>query len=80
MRSRGAGARGLAEILWRGSAHGGGGVVTYTIPRYPVHLIDVVQVADGSRVTIRPTLPQDVGAAAGHSSVASRPRAATAAS
>jgi hypothetical protein len=33
--------------------------VTYTIPRYPVHLIDVVQVADGSRVTIRPTLPQD---------------------
>jgi GNAT superfamily N-acetyltransferase len=34
--------------------------VTYTIPRYPVHLIDVVQVAEGSRVTIRPTLPQDV--------------------
>jgi len=34
--------------------------VTYTIPRYPVHLIDVVQVADGSRVTIRPSLPQDV--------------------
>jgi acetyltransferase len=33
--------------------------VTYTIPRYPVHLIDVVRVADGSRVTIRPTLPQD---------------------
>ena len=32
----------------------------YTIPRYPVHLIDVVQVADGSRVTIRPTLPQDM--------------------
>ena len=34
--------------------------MTYTIPRYPVHLIDVVQAADGSRVTIRPTLPQDV--------------------
>ena len=34
--------------------------MTYTIPRYPVHLIDVVRVADGSRVTIRPTLPQDV--------------------
>jgi acetyltransferase len=34
--------------------------VTYTIPRYPVHLIDVIQVADCSRVTIRPTLPQDV--------------------
>jgi acetyltransferase len=34
--------------------------VTYTIARYPVHLIDVVQAADGSRVTIRPTLPQDV--------------------
>ena len=34
--------------------------MTYTIPRYPVHLIDVVQVGDGSRVTIRPSLPQDV--------------------
>ena len=33
--------------------------MTYTIPRYPVHLIDVVRLADGSRVTIRPTLPQD---------------------
>ena len=32
----------------------------YTIPRYPVHLIDVVDMADGHRVTIRPTLPQDV--------------------
>ena len=32
----------------------------YTIGRYPVHLIDVVQAADGSRVAIRPTLPQDV--------------------
>ena len=32
----------------------------YTIGRYPVHLIDVIQAADGSRVTIRPTLPQDV--------------------
>jgi acetyltransferase len=31
----------------------------YSLPRYPVHLIDVVRVADGSRVTIRPTLPQD---------------------
>src|SRR5262245_23347524 len=31
----------------------------YSLPRYPVHLIDVVQVADGSRFTIRPTLPQD---------------------
>ncbi len=31
----------------------------YTIGKYPVHLIDVVRVADGSRVTIRPTLPQD---------------------
>ena len=38
----------------------GGRVVTYTIARYPVHLIDVVHLADGSRVTIRPTLPQDV--------------------
>jgi acetyltransferase len=33
--------------------------VTFLIHRYPVHLIDVVRVADGSRVTIRPTLPQD---------------------
>jgi acetyltransferase len=35
--------------------------VTYIIPRYPVHLIDVVRVADSGRVTIRPTLPQDLG-------------------
>jgi acetyltransferase len=34
--------------------------VTRTTSRYPVHLIDVVPMADGSRVTIRPTLPQDV--------------------
>jgi acetyltransferase len=34
--------------------------VIYTIPRYPVHLIDVVCLADGSRATIRPTLPQDL--------------------
>jgi acetyltransferase len=34
--------------------------MTYTIYRYPVHLIDVVELADGSRVTIRPTLPQDL--------------------
>jgi RimJ/RimL family protein N-acetyltransferase len=34
--------------------------VIYTIPRYPVHLIDVVLAADGSRLTIRPTLPQDI--------------------
>ena len=31
----------------------------YSIPRYPVHLIDVVCVANGRRVTVRPTLPQD---------------------
>lgn len=34
--------------------------MSYTISRYPVHLIDVVRAADGSRVTIRPTLPQDI--------------------
>jgi acetyltransferase len=34
--------------------------MTYIIHRYPVHLIDVVRVADGSPVTIRPTLPQDI--------------------
>lgn len=33
--------------------------MTYTIGRYPVHLIDVLRLADGTRVTIRPTLPQD---------------------
>src|SRR5262245_50130029 len=38
----------------------GGRIMTYTISRYPVHLIDVVQTAGGSRVTIRPTLPQDI--------------------
>jgi acetyltransferase len=32
----------------------------YSIARYPVHLIDVVRLADDSRVTIRPTLPQDL--------------------
>ncbi len=34
--------------------------MTYTIARYPAHLIDVVRVACGSRVIIRPTLPQDM--------------------
>jgi acetyltransferase len=33
--------------------------MTYAIHRYPTHLIDVVRLANGSRVTIRPTLPQD---------------------
>lgn len=28
--------------------------------RYPVHLIDVMWLANGTRVTIRPTLPQDL--------------------
>ena len=31
----------------------------YVIHRYPVHLIDVMRAADGRRITIRPTLPQD---------------------
>ena len=34
--------------------------MTYTIARYPVHLIDIVRLANASRVTIRPTLPQDL--------------------
>ena len=34
--------------------------MTRTTRWYPVHLIDVVHVADGGRITIRPTLPQDV--------------------
>ena len=33
--------------------------MTYTIKRYPVHLIDVVRAANGTRITVRPTLPQD---------------------
>lgn len=33
--------------------------MTYAIPRYPVHLIDVVRLAKAGRVTIRPVLPQD---------------------
>jgi acetyltransferase len=33
--------------------------MTYAIHRYPTHLIDVVRMANGSRVTIRPMLPQD---------------------
>jgi len=33
--------------------------MTYTIPRYPVHLIDIVPAPDSRRVTIRPMLPQD---------------------
>lgn len=33
--------------------------MTYTIHRYPVHLIDVVSLSDGTRLTLRPVLPQD---------------------
>jgi hypothetical protein len=33
--------------------------MTYTIARYPAHLIDFVSAANGRRVTIRPMLPQD---------------------
>jgi acetyltransferase len=31
----------------------------YFIHRYPVHLIDVMRAADGRRIIVRPTLPQD---------------------
>ena len=31
----------------------------YTIHRYPTHLIDVVSLSDGRRLTVRPVLPQD---------------------
>jgi GNAT superfamily N-acetyltransferase len=31
----------------------------YTIHRYPAELIDIVQLADSRRVTVRPILPQD---------------------
>jgi len=33
--------------------------MTYTIHRYPAELIDVVHLADGQRVIVRPVLPQD---------------------
>jgi GNAT superfamily N-acetyltransferase len=33
--------------------------MTYQIHRYPADLIDVVRLADGRRVVIRPVLPQD---------------------
>jgi acetyltransferase len=33
--------------------------VTRSIGRYPVHLIDVVRLTDGTRVMLRPVLPQD---------------------
>ena len=46
--------------IWNDGPASRDGLATYTIPRYPVHLIDVVRVADGSRVIIRPTLPQDM--------------------
>ena len=35
-------------------------IMTYTSPRYPVQLIDFIWAANGSRVTIRPMLPQDL--------------------
>jgi RimJ/RimL family protein N-acetyltransferase len=35
------------------------GAMTYHIHRYPAELIDVVHLADGGRVVIRPVLPQD---------------------
>jgi len=33
--------------------------MTCAILRYPAHFIDVLQLANGRRITIRPTLPQD---------------------
>jgi hypothetical protein len=34
-------------------------VITCAFQRYPVHLIDVVQLGNRSRITVRPALPQD---------------------
>jgi acetyltransferase len=39
--------------IWDDGQAGRGGPATYTIPQYPVHLIDVVRMDDGSRVIIR---------------------------
>lgn len=33
--------------------------MTFTIHRYPVHLIDVIRLPAGNRITVRPALPQD---------------------
>ena len=33
--------------------------MTYQIHRYPAELIDVVRLAGGQRVVVRPVLPQD---------------------
>jgi acetyltransferase len=33
--------------------------MTFTIQRYPMHMIDVLEVANGCRATVRPALPQD---------------------
>ena len=37
-----------------------GDAATYTIRRYPAHLIDVLWLPEGTRLIVRPTLPQDV--------------------
>lgn len=34
-------------------------IMQYTIQHYPTELIDVVHLSDGTRVVIRPVLPQD---------------------
>lgn len=47
------------QDFWGNGTAGGDAPLTYMVPHYPVHLIDVVQLANGSRATIRPTLPQD---------------------
>jgi len=48
----------FARHKWNGGPAGLAVPVTYTIPHYPVHLIDLVQMAGVTRVIIRPTLPQ----------------------
>ena len=35
----------------------------YPMHHYPTHLIDAVHLPDGSRVIVRPALPQDIDAA-----------------
>jgi acetyltransferase len=35
--------------------------MAHAVPRYPMHLVDVVYGADATRVVIRPMLPQDAG-------------------
>lgn len=50
----------------------------YQIHRYPAELIDVVWLAGGQRVVIRPVLPQDEDLTTASSAISPQGRATTA--